>query len=167
MDDQLWNTKITASEIKDLPETDGAWIAKSPAGFAVVSDYGSARYNTAAGLCAMVYAKETNDLTFAEWAKDQMEYILGDNPMGYSFEVGYENSYATHPHHRSSSCSSKSPAASISPRKKSACPMLSWNSLSPAAFRQEITMEIISASASTDGSPKSSAPSCVHSFSRP
>ena len=106
MDDQLWNTKITASEIKDLPETDGAWIAKSPAGFAVVSDYGSARYNTAAGLCAMVYAKETNDLTFAEWAKDQMEYILGDNPMGYSFEVGYENSYATHPHHRSSSCSS-------------------------------------------------------------
>ena len=26
--------------------------------------------------------------------------------MGYSFEVGYENSYATHPHHRSSSCSS-------------------------------------------------------------
>ena len=97
MDDQLWNTKITASEIKDLPETDGAWIAKSPAGFAVVSDYGSARYNTAAGLCAMVYAKETDDLTFAEWAKDQMEYILGDNPMGYSFEVGYENSYATHP----------------------------------------------------------------------
>ena len=54
----------------------------------------------------MVYAKETDDLTFAEWAKDQMEYILGDNPMGYSFEVGYENSYATHPHHRSSSCSS-------------------------------------------------------------
>ena len=106
MDDQLWNSKITASEIKDLPEADGAWIAKSPAGFAVVSDYGSARYNTAAGLCAMVYAKETGDLTFAEWAKDQMEYILGDNPMGYSFEVGYENSYATHPHHRAASCSS-------------------------------------------------------------
>ena len=54
----------------------------------------------------MVYAKETGDLTFAEWAKDQMEYILGDNPMGYSFEVGYENSYATHPHHRAASCSS-------------------------------------------------------------
>ena len=106
MDDQLWNSKITASEIKDLPEADGAWIAKSPAGFAVVSDYGSARYNTAAGLCAMVYAKETGDLTIAEWAKDQMEYILGDNPMGYSFEVGYENSYATHPHHRAASCSS-------------------------------------------------------------
>lgn len=106
MDDQLWNTTITADQIQDLPETDGAWIAKSPDGFAVVSDYGSARYNTAAGLCAMVYAKETGDLTFAEWSKDQMEYILGDNPMGYAYEVGYENSYATHPHHRAASCSS-------------------------------------------------------------
>ena len=106
MDDQLWNTTITADQIQDLPETDGAWIAKSPDGFAVVSDYGSARYNTAAGLCAMVYAKETGDLTFAEWSKDQMEYILGDNPMGYAYEVGYENNYATHPHHRAASCSS-------------------------------------------------------------
>ena len=106
MDDQLWNTTVTADQIQDLPETDGAWIAKSPDGFAVVSDYGSARYNTAAGLCAMVYAKETGDLTFAEWSKDQMEYILGDNPMGYAYEVGYENNYATHPHHRAASCSS-------------------------------------------------------------
>jgi len=54
----------------------------------------------------MVYAKETGDLTFAEWSKDQMEYILGDNPMGYAYEVGYENNYATHPHHRAASCSS-------------------------------------------------------------
>lgn len=52
MDDQLWNTKITASEIKDLPETDGAWIAKSPAGFAVVSDYG-APVTTRLPVCAL------------------------------------------------------------------------------------------------------------------
>ncbi|MDE6788270.1 MAG: glycoside hydrolase family 9 protein, partial [Ruminococcus sp.] len=67
--------------------------------------YGSARYNTAAGLQAMVYAKETGDLIFAEWAKDQMEYILGDNPMGYSYIVGYDKNYASQPHHRSSHCS--------------------------------------------------------------
>lgn len=106
MDDQLWNTTITADEIADLPTTDGAFLKKTDAGFAMLNDYGSARYNTAAGLCAAVYAKETGDLTFEEWAKDQMEYILGDNPMGYAYIVGYENSYATHPHHRSSSCSS-------------------------------------------------------------
>jgi hypothetical protein len=34
-----------------------------------------------------------------------MEYILGDNPMGYSYEVGYEYNFASHPHHRSSHCS--------------------------------------------------------------
>ena len=92
--------------ISDLPDqTGGNFIAKSNNGWAVVSGYGSARYNTAAGLCAMVYAKETGNMQFAEWAKDQMEYILGDNPMGYAYEVGYGNSFASQPHHRSSHCS--------------------------------------------------------------
>ena len=107
MDDHLWNTKITASEIADLPEADGAWLLKTPAGFAMLNDYGSARYNTAAGLEAMVYAKETGDMTFVEWAKGQMEYILGDNPMGYAYEVGYGDNFASQPHHRSSHCSAK------------------------------------------------------------
>ena len=107
MDDFLWNMPFTYDKIPDLEEKPGNYIAKSPNGWAVVAGYGSARYNTAAGLQAMVYAKETGDLKFARWAKDQMEYILGDNPMGYSYEVGYENSYATLPHHRSSHCSAK------------------------------------------------------------
>lgn len=105
MDDMLWNETIDPAQIPDLPEQGGNFIAKSPNGWAVVSGYGSARYNTAAGLCAMVYAKETGDLTFADWAKDQMEYVLGDNPMGYSYIVGYGNNYASQPHHRSSHCS--------------------------------------------------------------
>ncbi len=107
MDDFLWNTPMTCDEIPDLPDSDTSsdFIAKSPYGWAVVSGYGSARYNTAAGLCACVYAKTTGDETFMPWAKAQMEYILGNNPMGYSYEVGYGNSYATQPHHRSSHCS--------------------------------------------------------------
>ena len=106
MDDKLWNTPMTYDQIPDLPDqTGGNFIAKSNNGWAVVSGYGSARYNTAAGLCAMVYAKETGNMQFAEWAKDQMEYILGDNPMGYAYEVGYGNSFASQPHHRSSHCS--------------------------------------------------------------
>ena len=107
MDDYVWNTPMTCDEIPDLPdsETSGDFIAKSPQGWAVVSGYGSARYNTAAGLCACVYAKTTGDETFLPWAKAQMEYILGDNPMGYAYEVGYEYNFASHPHHRSSHCS--------------------------------------------------------------
>ena len=109
MDDLLWNQPMTCDQIKDLPDNKQVnnFIASSPNGWAVVAGYGSARYNTAAGLQAMVYAKETGDLTFANWAKDQMEYILGDNPMGYAYEVGYEYSYASLPHHRSSHCSAK------------------------------------------------------------
>ena len=98
---------MTCDKIPELPdsETSGDFIAKSPNGWAVVSGYGSARYNTAAGLCACVYAKTTGDETFLPWAKAQMEYILGKNPMGYSYEVGYESNFASHPHHRSSHCS--------------------------------------------------------------
>ncbi len=109
MDDFLWNTPMTCDEIPSLKdsETSGDFIAKSPKGWAVVSGYGSARYNTAAGLCACVYAKTTGDEVFLPWAEAQMEYILGKNPMGYAYEVGYGNSYATQPHHRASHCSDK------------------------------------------------------------
>ena len=100
-DDAVWNTTITADKIKDLPETDGAWLKKTPAGFSMLNDYGSARYDTAAQLEALVYAKETGDMTFADWAKGQMEYIMGNNPMGRSYIVGYDlENGASHPHHR-------------------------------------------------------------------
>ena len=100
-DDSVWNTTITADKIKDLPETDGAWLRKTPAGFSMLNDYGSARYDTAAQLEALVYAKETGDMTFADWAKGQMEYIMGNNPMGRSYIVGYDlENGASHPHHR-------------------------------------------------------------------
>ena len=100
-DDEVWNKKITAAEIPDLPDTDGAWLKKTPAGFAMLNDYGSARYDTAFQLEALVYAKETGDFTFADWAKGQMEYIMGNNPMGRSYIVGYDlENGACHPHHR-------------------------------------------------------------------
>ena len=102
-DDEVWNTTITAEEIADLPETDGAWLKKTPAGFGMLNDYGSARYDTAFQLEALVYAKETGDMTFADWAKGQMEYIMGNNPMGRSYIVGYDlENGASHPHHRAS-----------------------------------------------------------------
>lgn len=106
MDDLIWNKPMTYDQIPSLPDQSGGnFIAKSKEGYSVVAGYGSARYNTAAGLQAMVYAKETGDLTFAKWAKDQMEYLLGDNPMGYAYEVGYEHNYVSHPHHRAAHCS--------------------------------------------------------------
>lgn len=128
-DDTLWNSSITAEEIADLPETDGAFLAKTPQGFSMLNEYGSARYDTAAQLCALVYAKETGDMTFTNWAEGQMEYIMGNNDIVYkerveanekaesdgeelpysedelhgsrSFIVGYDlENGACHPHHR-------------------------------------------------------------------
>jgi len=102
-DDTLWNTTITAEEIADLPTADGAWLAKTPAGFSMLNDYGSARYDTAAQLEALVYAKVTGDMTFADWSYGQMQYIMGDNPMGRAYIVGYDlENGACHPHHRAS-----------------------------------------------------------------
>ncbi len=102
-DDTLWNTSITAEEIADLPTKDGAWLKKTPAGFAMLNDYGSARYDTAAQLQAMVYAKETGDMTFVDWSYDQMQYIMGDNPMNRAYIVGYDlENGACRPHHRAS-----------------------------------------------------------------
>lgn len=47
-DDTLWNTTITAEEIKDLPEADGAFLATTPVGFSMLNNYGSARYDCSA-----------------------------------------------------------------------------------------------------------------------
>ena len=101
LDDQLYNTSITAKEIADLPEAQGAFLAKTPAGFGMLNEYGSARYDTAAQLCALVYAKETGDNVFVDWCADQMSYIMGNNPMGRAYIVGYDlENGASHPHHR-------------------------------------------------------------------
>ena len=103
LDDELWNKKITAEEIKDLPEAQGAYLAKTPAGFGMLNEYGSCRYNTAAQLCALVYAKETGDDVFVDWCAGQMGYICGNNPMGRAYIVGYDlKDGACHPHHRAS-----------------------------------------------------------------
>ncbi len=94
-----WNLEYWSGVPHENPN-DTTFLAKSPAGFSVVNPYGSARYNTAAELCALVYRKATGKTEFADWAKGQMEYIMGSNPMNRSYIVGYSENCAKHPHHR-------------------------------------------------------------------
>ncbi len=85
----------------------------SPAGYFWLDTWGSARYNTAAQFCALVYDKyqkgkdlfnpEHEDYTFSNWALGQMEYIVGDNPLGRSYVVGYNDNSVKFPHHRAAS----------------------------------------------------------------
>lgn len=83
------------------------WQAlETPGGYAYLSTWGSARYNTAMQLIGLVYDKYTNDGKpgeFSEWARGQMEYIMGDNPLGRSYIVGYNENSVKFPHHRAAS----------------------------------------------------------------
>ncbi|MGN0407717.1 MAG: glycoside hydrolase family 9 protein, partial [Bacteroides sp.] len=83
------------------------WQAlETPGGYAFLSQWGSARYNTAMQLIALVYDKYNNDgkpSEYSDWAKGQMEYIMGNNPLGRSYIVGYNENSAKYPHHRACS----------------------------------------------------------------
>jgi len=96
---------------------DGVMVGKggtiTPAGYFWLNTWGSARYNTAAQFTALVYDKYNNgkdkcdtskkDYAFSDWALGQMEYIIGDNPIGRCYVVGYSENAAKYPHHRAAS----------------------------------------------------------------
>jgi endoglucanase len=85
----------------------------TPQGFATKVDvsWGSARYNAAGQLVAMVYAKhfpeDEESEHIKEWAQRQSLYLLGDNevngdPDGKSFMMGFTDlspNYPLQPHH--------------------------------------------------------------------
>lgn len=78
----------------------------TPAGYFFLDKWGSARYNTAAQFVALVYDKYNGNgktTKYGDWAKSQMEYIMGNNPMGRSYIVGYNENSAKYPHHRAAS----------------------------------------------------------------
>ncbi len=83
------------------------WQALETAGgYAFLNQWGSARYNTAMQLIAYVYDKYNNDgkpSEYSDWAKSQMDYLLGDNPLNRAYVVGYDDNAAKFPHHRAAS----------------------------------------------------------------
>ena len=40
---------------------------------------------------------------FSDFATDQVDYVLGDNPANFSYVIGMGDNYALRPHHRGSS----------------------------------------------------------------
>lgn len=99
--------------------------ALTPQGYWWLNTWGSCRYNTAAQMMMLIYDKYTGGVdyydtsntekyTFTNWAKGQMEYILGNNDIVYkeagdgshgprNFIVGYDENSAKYPHHRAAS----------------------------------------------------------------
>ncbi len=79
----------------------GGFIQTTPAGFSYLDQWGSARYNAAAQFLATVYRKQGGEKgeALTEWARGQMQYVMGDNPFGYSLIVGFTDDHAEEPHH--------------------------------------------------------------------
>lgn len=96
-----WNIEYWSGVPHENPN-DTTFLAASPEGYRVVNTWGSARYNMAAQLCALVYNKHIPNQGFIDWCKDQTDYLLGDNPMDRCFLVGYAENSAVNPHHRAS-----------------------------------------------------------------
>ncbi|MBN2736936.1 MAG: glycoside hydrolase family 9 protein [Spirochaetales bacterium] len=96
-----WNIEFWSNGMVPHEDpNDTSYVFYTPGGYAMLNTWGSARYNCAAQLCGLIYGKHRNRRDMAQWSKNQMSYIMGDNPMGRSYIVGYGDDYARHPHHR-------------------------------------------------------------------
>ena len=94
-----WNCEYWSGVQHENP-ADVVHIQPTPGGYMCLNTWGSARYNTAAQLCCLVYDKYKDEDRFVEWARGQMDYLFGKNPMGRCYEVGYSEISADYPHHR-------------------------------------------------------------------
>ncbi|HEX3043967.1 MAG TPA: glycoside hydrolase family 9 protein [Bacillota bacterium] len=81
-------------------------LTYTPGGLAWLSQWGSLRYATTAAFMAFVWSDDTTvgtsskKQTYRDFAERQINYALGDNPRGGSYEVGFGTNAPQHPHHR-------------------------------------------------------------------
>jgi len=87
----------------------GKTVTITPGGYAFLNKWGSARYNTATQFVALVYDKHHGDApsAYSQWARSQMEYLMGNNPLNRCYIVGYSDISVKFPHHRAASGLSK------------------------------------------------------------
>lgn len=110
-----WNIEYW-SHVPHDNTNDTSFLAWTPGGFAVLTTWGSARYDAAAQLQALAYRRnfpsDPKSSKFTDWAMGQMNYIMGDNPLSRSYIVGFGSTTpgvgslvggsavaASHPHH--------------------------------------------------------------------
>ena len=95
--------KQDAEEWLDYWSDPSGGIQYTPGGLAWLDQWGSLRYSANTAFIAGVYSDTVNDHgdRYENFAKDQIDYILGDNPNNFSYMVGFGGDYALNPHHRS------------------------------------------------------------------
>ena len=86
-----------------LPSGGGA-SKYTPGGHIQIDVWGSFRYASNLALTAFIYADHISDATkqtaYRNMAEQQINYILGQNPRGCSYEMGFGKCPPVNPHHR-------------------------------------------------------------------
>jgi aryl-phospho-beta-D-glucosidase BglC (GH1 family) len=80
----------------------GSKVAYTSGGLAWLDQWGSLRYAANTAFLALIYADKVGDVgtRYHDFAKSQIDYMLGKNPSARSFVVGFGNNPPINPHHR-------------------------------------------------------------------
>lgn len=81
----------------------GNRIRYTSGGLAWLDRWGSLRYSANTSLLAFIYADKVGDngTRYRDFARRQINYMLGENPNQRSYVVGFGNNPPVNPHHRS------------------------------------------------------------------
>lgn len=78
-------------------------LKTTPAGLKYLDSWGVCKYPAAESMVQLVYYKYFGGQKCLDFAKSQINYILGDNPNNMSYVVGFGDNYPKWPHHRAAS----------------------------------------------------------------
>ncbi|XP_076086712.1 uncharacterized protein LOC143057299 isoform X2 [Mytilus galloprovincialis] len=83
----------------------GGGVPYTPCGLVYRDKWGSNRYaGNAAFIAVMAAADGIGGADYLKWAMTQINYILGDNNLHISYEIGFGGYFPHKPHHRGASC---------------------------------------------------------------
>lgn len=83
----------------------GSGISYTEGGLAWHQQWGATRHSANVSFLASVYGDTVNDKggRYSDFARGQIDYLLGDNPNNFSYQVGFGDNFARNPHHRGAS----------------------------------------------------------------
>ncbi|MFZ5986164.1 MAG: glycoside hydrolase family 9 protein [Bacillota bacterium] len=75
-------------------------VDTTPGGLKVLHYWGALRYAAAQSMISLLYYRQTKDESLKTFAKSQIDYILGSNPLNMSYMIGFGSKWPQHYHHR-------------------------------------------------------------------
>ncbi|NLP14837.1 MAG: glycoside hydrolase [Clostridium sp.] len=75
-------------------------LTKTPGGLRYLSNWGVLRYASAEAFLAFRHYELKGNEALKNFAKSQIDYALGSNPLNISYVIGYGGNYPKCPHHR-------------------------------------------------------------------